>query len=166
MNATASTKLVKPVPVIRRVIIYAILVPVFFLLGFVPMWLKSTDASRNLAETEHQLSVAQGQVSLAAIRTALDSTVIEAQQGNYEFARQKASDFFSALRAETDRGEASAFSPTQREALQPLLAQQDAIITLLARGSSASVGQLTNFYDSYLNIVNENEKGKSASVRP
>ncbi len=153
MSANVSTKPVKPGPVRRRLIIYATLLPVVFLLGFVPMWLKSMDASRSVAETERQLSLAQRQINLGAIQTALDSAVIEAQRGNYEPARQAASSFFTSLRAETDRGDASAFSAAQRELVQPLLTQQDEIITLLARGSSASVNRLTALYDSYLKIM-------------
>jgi hypothetical protein len=155
MSANAQPKPVKPVPVMRRVIIYATLLPVVFLLGFVPMWLKSMEASRSLAETERQLSLAQGQLNLAAIQTALDSAVIEAQRGNNEPARQAASNFFTSLRAETDRGDASALSAAQREGVQSLLTQQDEIITLLARGSSASVNRLTTLYDSYLEIMNK-----------
>ncbi len=154
MSTNVSAKPVKPVPVRRRLVIYATLLPVVFLLGFVPMWLKSMETSRSLAETERQLSLAQGQLSLAAIQTALDSAVIEAQRGNNEPARQAASNFFTSLRAETDRGDASALSPAQREAVQPLMTQQDEIITLLARGSSASVNRLYDLYDSYLEIMN------------
>ena len=153
MSANVQTKLVKPVPLMRRVIIYAILLAAAFLLGFVPMWLRSMDASRSQAETESQLSLAQRQVNLAAIQTALDTAVIEAQRGNYEPARQSASSFFTSLRAEADRGDASALSPAQRDAVQPLLTQQDEIITLLARGASSSVNRLTALYDSYRQIM-------------
>jgi hypothetical protein len=153
MTANASTKFVKPVPVMRRVIIYAILIPVAFLLGFVPMWLQSMEASRSLTETEGQLTVAQNQVGLAAIQISLDSAVIEAQQANYEPARQAASKFFSSLRTETERGDASALTPAQREAVLPLLSQQDAIITLLARGASSSATRLADLYTSYLKIM-------------
>ena len=153
MSANVQTKTVKPVPLMRRVIIYAVLLAGAFLLGIVPMWLISMEASRSQAETERQLSLAQRQVNLAAIQTALDTAVIEAQRGNYEPARQATSSFFTSLRAEADRGDASALSPAQRDAVQPLLTQQDEIITLLARGASSSVNRLTALFDSYRQIM-------------
>jgi hypothetical protein len=153
-NVNISPKLVKSVLVTRRIIIYATLLPVVFLLGLVPMWLKSMDASRSLAETERQLSLSQRQINLAAIQTSLDSAVIEAQRSNYEPARQEASNFFAYLRVETDRGDLSALSLPQRDAAQLLLNQQDTIITLLARGDLSSAERLSDLRTSYSKIVN------------
>jgi hypothetical protein len=69
--------------------------------------------------------------------------------GDYEPARQAASNFFTSLRAETDRGNASALSPAQREGVLPLLTQRDEIITLLARGDPVSADQLSDLYVAY-----------------
>jgi hypothetical protein len=124
---------------IRRSIIYGTLLIVAFLFGFVPTWFKSRECSRNLSQAERQLSLASMQNSLA-------SAAIDAQQGDYESARQAASAFFTSLRAEMDIVDDSSLSPAQREALQPLLAQRDGIITLLARGDLASAGQLSGLY--------------------
>jgi hypothetical protein len=155
MSATVQTKLVKPVPVTRRIVIYVTLALVAFLLGFVPMWLKSMDTSRSLVERESQVSLAQNQIKLLGLQTTLDSAVIEAQRANYEVARVAASKFFTSLRTETDLGAQSALSAAQIQAVQPILAQQDAIITLLARGDSASAKQLVDIYHSYLAIVSK-----------
>ena len=81
---------------IRRVIINAFLLLAAFLLGFVPMrWLMS-QCSRSLARAKRQSSLARMQNSLA-------SAAIDARRGDYETARLAASDFFTALRAETSK---------------------------------------------------------------
>ncbi|HLM56185.1 MAG TPA: hypothetical protein VK422_08630 [Pyrinomonadaceae bacterium] len=72
-----------------------------------------------------------------------------ARRGEYETARQTASDFFTALRTELDADDDSPFSPRQREAAGPLLDRRDAIITLLARSDPASAERLSDLYVSY-----------------
>src|SRR6267142_3509229 len=104
------------------VIVYAVLILVVFLLGFVPMWLKSRECSSSLSDAEHQLN-------LARIQNALASAVVDARRGDYEPARQAASNFFTSLRAETDRGAESVLSQAQRDGVQPLFTRRDEIIT-------------------------------------
>jgi hypothetical protein len=131
----------------RRVMVYAVLLLLVFLLGFVPMWLKSRECSSSLSEAEHQLS-------LARMQNALASAVIDARRGDYESARQAASDFFTFLRAETNKGVDSALSQAQKDGAQPLFTQRDQIITLLARGDAASADLLSDLYVSYRKIMN------------
>lgn len=88
------------------------------LLGFVPMWRKYREWSASLSEAEQQLSLARRQNALA-------SAVIDARRGDYEPARQAASDFFTSLRTETDRGNESVLSQAQREGVQALFNQRD-----------------------------------------
>jgi hypothetical protein len=147
MSEDVQPKLVKTTPLMRRVIIYAALLLVVFLLGFVPTWLKSRECSSSLSEAEHQLN-------LVRIQNTLASAVIDARRGDYEPARQAASNFFTSLRAETDRGDDSAFSQAQREGVQPLFARRDEIITLLARSDPASADRLADLYVSYRKIMN------------
>ena len=132
----------------KRVTSYALLALVFFLLGFVPTWVKSFDTSARLVEAGNQLSLARMQNSLA-------SAVIDVQRGNYAPALQSASGFFTALRAETDRGNGSALSPAQIVSLQPLIAQRDEIIALLARSDPAAGARLSDLYASYRQIIND-----------
>jgi hypothetical protein len=139
---------VKPAFRMRRLFIFAVLLLVVFLLGFVPMWLKSREYSRSLTETAHQLSIAR-------MGNALASAVIDARRGEYEPARQAASNFFTSLRAETDRGNDSVFSQTQRDGLLPLFVQRDETITLLARNELGSADRLSDLYVSYRKIVNK-----------
>ena len=139
MNASVQPKPVTSTPLTRWVIFYTALLLVAFLLGFVPMWLKSRKCFRSLSEAERQLS-------LIRIHNALISAVIEVWQNNYEPARQAASDFFTFLRAEIDRGDDAALSPVQREGVQRLFSQRDEIITLLARSDPAAVDRLADLY--------------------
>jgi hypothetical protein len=147
MSKDVQPKPVKTTPFMRRVIVYAVLLLVVFLLGFVPMWLKSRECSSSLSDVEHQLN-------LARIQNALASAVIDARRGDYEPARQAASNFFTSLRAETDRRDESALSQAQRDGVQPLFTRRDEIITLLARSDPASADRLSDLYVSYRKSMN------------
>ena len=147
MSENRPSEPVKTTHRIRRFIIYAALLLGAFLLGFVPMWLKSRECSSSLSEAERQSS-------LATMQNSLGSAAIDARRGDYETARQAASDFFTSLRAEFDRGVDSALSQAEIEDLQPLLTRRDEIITLLARGDATSADLLSDLYVSYRTIVN------------
>jgi len=146
MCADVQSKPGKSTSLIRRGIIYGILLIVAFLLGFVPTWFKSRECSRNL-------SLAERNLSLVSMQNSLASTAIDAQRGDYESARQAASAFFTSLRAEMDIVHIWSLSPAQREALQPLLAQRDVIITSLARGDLASAEQLSDLYVEFRETI-------------
>ena len=127
---------------LKRVGVYSAVALVVFLLGLVPMWLKARGAAsqRDAARRELRLSQTQG---------ALASAAIDARRGEYEPARQTASDFFTALRGELDTGHDSPLGARQREAVAPLLQERDRIITLLARSDPASADRLSDLYVSY-----------------
>jgi hypothetical protein len=78
----------------------------------------------------------------------LSAAVIDARRGEYEPARQTASDFFKSLRQQTDAGDESTLTQSQRESVMPLLSERDDIITLLARNDPASVDRLSDIYVS------------------
>ena len=147
MSDDTQPKPIKANSLTRRVTIYAGLLLVASLLGFVPMWLKYRECSASLSEAEQQLSLARRQNTLA-------SAVIDVRRGDYEPARQAASDFFTSLRTETDRGNESALSQVQREGVQALFNQRDEIITLLARSDPAALDRLSDLYVSYRGIMN------------
>ena len=119
-----------------------------FLLGLVPMWMKASEAAsqRDAARRELRLSQTQG---------ALASAAIDARRGEYETARQTASDFFTTLRGELDEGDDSPLSARQRDSVAPLLQRRDEIITLLARSDPASAERLSDLYVSYRAAVND-----------
>ena len=147
MSEDVQPEIVKSNPPRQRFIIYAVVLLVVFLLGFIPMWLKARECARGLAESEHQLTLIRMQSNLA-------SAVIDARRGDYEPARQAASQFFTSLSAEIDKGDTSAFTQAQRERLQPLFAGRDDVITLLARSDPASADRLSDLYVSYRKIMN------------
>jgi len=102
-----------------------------FLVGFVPMWLRSGRLDGELFRAQRQQRVDQIQITFA------DAT-LDARRGDYESARKGAANAFSLIRAELDRGLDSALPTGVTEKLKPLLAQRDDLITLLARSDPAS----------------------------
>jgi hypothetical protein len=132
---------------IRRLVIYVALLLLAFLLGFVPMWIKSRECASRLAEAERQSS-------LARMENSLVSAAMDARRGDFETARVAASDFFTVLRAATSTDVDSALSQAQKDGARPLLAQRDQIITLLSRGDVASADLLSDLYVSYRELVN------------
>lgn len=146
MNEDPERKSVAPSRGRQRFIIYAGVLLVVFLLGFVPMWLKSRTATNALMETERQLF-------LARIQNDLASTVIDARRGDYEPARQAVSRFFTSLREDIDKGNSSSYTQAQRQAMQPLFAGRDELITLLARSDPASADRLSDLFVAYRKIM-------------
>ena len=151
MNEDVRTPDVRDTPaksnnLMQRVGIYAAIVAIAFLAGFVPMWLKARESGNNLAAAERNLSLAKTQNSLA-------SAVIDARRAEYEPARQAASQFYNSLRADIDKGDDSPLTPAQRSAAQALFAGRDDIITRLARSDPASADQLSDVYVAYRKIV-------------
>ena len=146
MSEELQPEIVRSTSTRRRLIISAVVLLAIFLLGFIPMWLRARESARGLAESEHQLLLVRMQSNLA-------SAVIDARRGDYEPARQAASQFFTSLSTEIDKGNSSAFTQAQREGLQPLLTGRDDLITLLARSDPASADRLSDLFVSYRKIM-------------
>ena len=146
MSEDVQPEPVRSTPLMRRFIIYGAALLVIFLLGFVPMWLKARQCASSLAEADHQLT-------LAGMQNNLASAVIDARRGDYEPARQAASQFFTSVRAEIDKGDASGFTQAQRQGLEPLFAGRDEVITLLARSDPASADRLSDSYVAYRKVM-------------
>ena len=137
----------RPSPVGGVFIIYAGVLLAVFLLGLVPMWLQQGRASAGrLAEAERRLT-------LVGMQGGLASAAVDARRGDYEAARQSASQFFTSLRAEIGEGDTSGFTRAQRARVQPLLAGRDEVITLLARSDPASADRLSQMYVAYRKAV-------------
>ena len=126
----------------KQIAIYLSLSLGFFLLGFVPMWMKAGNAME-------QRDAAQREVRLGQLERSLTSAVIKVGRGEYEPSRQLTSEFYTALRNQLDAGETSIFTANQREQLRPLLAERDEVITLLARSDPAGADRLFSVYLSY-----------------
>ena len=157
---------VKSVPWWTRVATYAAILLVGILVGFVPMWIRERAGAEDVsaAATRADLTrsvdalaatVVEQDLNRAVLQNALASAAIDVQRGDYESARQYASAFFTALRAEVDKGDGSALSPAQREGGQPLFATQDEVITLLARNDPAAAARFSDLYVSFRELLSE-----------
>ncbi|HJU56328.1 MAG TPA: hypothetical protein VJ715_17225 [Pyrinomonadaceae bacterium] len=146
VSAKAQSESAWMTPRVRRISIRAAVLLGVFLLGLVPVWLKARQYAGGLAETERQLRLSRMQNDLA-------SALINARKGDYEPARQDASQFFTALREVSDKEDAPVRTQLRREVIKPLLAQRDEVITLLARNDPASADRLFDLYNSYRQLV-------------
>ena len=147
MSEDLQTKRAQSNSTMRRILIYAAVLLIVFLAGFVPMWLKARAAASSLSETEHRLTRATMQSNLA-------SAALAARRGDYEPARQAVSQFYNLIGAEIDKGNSSVYTQAQRDAMQPLFAGRDDLITLLARSDPASADRLSDLFATYRKIVN------------
>lgn len=136
---------VNPIPAdnrAKRILIYAGVLIVVFLLGLVPMLLIAYSRTVERDDARHELR-------LCSIQAALATATIEARLGNYEPARQAASNFFTELRAELEKGSESPFDQAERESLKSILAPRDEVVTLLARGDPAAADRLATIFTAY-----------------
>ena len=129
----------------QRIIPFALATVAVFLIGFAPMRLKVSRLEQDLAATQYRLQ-------LAELNVILGTAAIEVRRGEYESARQKTADFFKNVTGELNRGSLTLFSPEQQKELQPLLAQRDDLITLLARSDPASAERLADLYLAFRKI--------------
>lgn len=142
----------------RRIAIYAVIGIGVFLLGFLPMWLRARERGVELDAVRLDLRRSQ-------MRSALSAAAVDARRGDYEPARQAMSEFFTALSMEIDRQDNSTLNQTQRDAVRPLMAQRDEIITLLARSDPAAADRLSDLDSSYRKIMG-NTPPLSTSTAP
>jgi hypothetical protein len=126
--------------------IWAVILPVVFLLGLIPMWLQKRTAEQTLEATQKQLRQAQ-------IKDSLMTAIVEGRAGEYEAARQSTSDFFTNLNAEIEKGDGGNLTAEQREKLKPIFANRDNMITLLAQRDPASVDRLAEIYTIYKQAI-------------
>lgn len=127
---------------LRRFLIYGAALLVVFLLGLVPMWLKARECAR-------QRDAALGALRVSNLQNSLANAAIDARQGRYEPARRAASDFFTNLQSEMDRGRDSVFTEAQQNSLRPVFDTRDETITLLARSDPASADRLVDLHNKY-----------------
>lgn len=132
----------------KRIAVYGALAVGFFLLGLIPMLLRAQQYGE-------ERDTAQREVRLKQMETQLAAAVINADRGEYEPARQTASDFFTLLRTQIDRGSESDLSSFQRDRLKGLLSERDNVVTLLARSDPAAVNRLSDIYASYQKAMND-----------
>ena len=115
---------------------------VAFLLGLVPMWLAKRSVNQDLATTNRELRRLKMQSSLSA-------AAVYARRGEYETARQNASDFYTELQAEVNAAESQTLTAPERTQAPSLLSSRDEIVTLLSRADPASAERISNLYVDY-----------------
>ena len=142
MRENDSTPVERPKNDWKRWGIYALILLIVFLLGFVPMWLQKREVSQNLETTQKQLYKSE-------IKGLLTTAIVEARRGEYESARKNTSDFYTRLRSEIDRGDESVYTKVERERINAVFANRDVIITMLAQRDPASAERLTDIYSNY-----------------
>jgi hypothetical protein len=127
-------------------LIFAGVVVLAFLLGFVPMWLSNRQLSADLTDRGKQLHRSR-------IQNTLTAATIYARRGEYETARQNTSAFFTDIRAEMDKGNEGVLSEQERVGLTRVMAERDEIITLLSRNDPAAAERLSNVFVEYSGVV-------------
>ena len=127
---------------LRRIILCAAGVAIAFLIGLIPMWVKARTRA-------HERDIAISALRISTLQNTLGNAALDARRGEYEIARQGASEFFTTLQAEIDRGGDSVFSETQKSGLRTLFDARDEAITLLARSDPASADRLLTLYLKY-----------------
>ena len=136
---------------VRKVVLYAVVLLIVFLMGLVPMWMTARSRAR-------ERDAAQASLRISSLQNALGNAAIDARRGEYEPARQAASEFFTNLQAEIDRGDL-VFNVAQRTTLRSLFAMRDDAITLLARSDPASAERLVVLYVRYRQAL-DNASGR------
>lgn len=131
---------------VKRVIIYAAILLGAFLLGFVPMWMRANERAR-------ERDTAQAALRVSTLQNTLANAAMDSRRGEYEAARRAASEFFTNLRTETERGGDSVFNESQRSALSTIFDTRDDTITLLARSDPSAADRLLDLYHKYRQAV-------------
>lgn len=125
---------------------WALALIVVFLLGFVPMWLQYREAN-NANE------MIRKDLRRADVSRQLLTSIVEARAGEYEQARQNASDFFTNLDAEIKRGDEGNLKAGERENLKAVFTNRDNIITMLAQRDPAASERLMDIYQIYKGTI-------------
>jgi hypothetical protein len=155
-----------PLSWIRRTITYVLVFLVGLLIGFVPMWAISRQGVSRLTEAASQADLLRTQnilyaegaaqaLNLATLQNTLASATVDAQRGDYESARQAASDFFTALREVANRGADAGLTPAQQSGLEALFTDRDGIISLLARSDPAASQRLSDLYVGFRDLMSQ-----------
>ncbi len=142
MRENDSMTVEKPQSNLTRWGLYALILLMVFLIGFIPMWLQKKDVAQQLDATQKELRKSE-------IKGLLTTAIVESKRGEYEPARQDTSEFFTRLDAEIKKGEESALTSEERGKLKTIFDNRDSTITMLAQRDQASTERLTDIYVNY-----------------
>ena len=98
-----------------------------------------------LIQTQGERDALQQQLRAANLEMNLSSAALMARHGDYAAARDAASRFFTDAAQAVDSGD-KMLTAAQVSFLQSVLADRDALITLLARGDPAGAERSTALY--------------------
>ena len=146
MRENNSVTVEKPQSNLTRWGLYALILLMVFLMGFIPMWLQKRDVAKQLDATQKELRKSE-------IRGLLTTAIVESKRGEYEPARQDTSEFFTRLDAEIKKGEESALTSEERGKLKTIFDNRDSTITMLAQRDQAATERLTDIYVKYQTAV-------------
>src|SRR5574340_191136 len=119
----------------RKVLIWAAVLSLVFLAGFVPQSVRAGKLNRDLAQSRQDLAFSN-------LTNLMGRVFLETTNKNYGIALDLAGKFFTQGRAianETASSEA-------RQALEKVLARRDQITAALARGDAAIYGSIRDSY--------------------
>ena len=113
-----------------------------FLLGLLPMWWTAYERGAERDDVREELSALERENTLAA-------AALLARQGEYDRAREAASQFFTEVNQHVTSAQINGTPVPNADALRASLSDRDEIITLLARSDPASADRLADLYMSY-----------------
>lgn len=93
---------------------------------------------------EQQLAQSNTELIFKKLETKLAAATIEADRGNYEIARQLASEFFTGLQADMSRA-----PEDHKQELTAIMGQRDAVITAASRSDPQTSSHLAQLYNTY-----------------
>jgi hypothetical protein len=93
---------------------------------------------------EKRLEQANVELTFERLESKLAAATIEADRGNYEIARQLASDFFTGLQADMSRA-----PEEHRQELTAIMGHRDAIITAASRSDPQTGSLIAQIYNTY-----------------
>ena len=105
------------------------------------MWLKARANEKSLQAQTSELRDLR-------LQTLLANATIDARRGNYEPARQAASEFFNRIALPEN-----SFSSEQQPVIDDIRKQSYELVTLLARSDPASAERLSNMYTTFRGTI-------------
>lgn len=119
--------------------ICAVVLLAFFLVGFLPEYIRASSLQGRMDEANLQLQTCR-------VLNLSGMTFLETSLKNYGVASHYASRWFDAAKVLSGKTK----SPELRQALNSVLAQRDTITAQLARGDSAAYGSVQGAYQNLL----------------
>lgn len=93
---------------------------------------------------QEKLDTANVELTFERLQSTLAAATIESDRGNYEIARQLASEFFTGLQTDLHRA-----PEARHDELRRILAQRDVIITAASRSDPQTGSLLAQLYGTY-----------------